>query len=263
METFAEYILKEKDLIEKMEIIYYCSERTGIYFNKSVIFKTEIARMFMKYKGKELKVDKNLVLTASLLCNCKKIECSRDKDEIHAYAKNGANYLRILGFSKKFCRICEGINRYSNLETREKESDILELVDQFGGMLLDRPERKGFDVEDALVLMQYRNLKDYENIYINEFIDFVNETKKIELEDRTGMNPFIKLVQIYNESPDIKEFIKRIEMEYNDKIEEKMLKGERKSSETNPNRALFTKETTKKILDCLYENDKLLNVNEE
>lgn len=264
MESFAEYILKEQDLIGKMEIVYYCAEKTKIYFKKSVVFKTEIARMFLNYIKED--VDKNLILTACLLCSCKKVECSKDKEEIHSFARKGAKYLQQLGFSERFCRICEGLNRYSELNPREKESDILELVDQFGGMLLDRPERKGFDVEDAIVLIQHRNLKDYENKYIDQFIDFVNEIKKIDLEERTGINPFNKLVEIHNESTDIKEFIKRMEIEYNSKIEQK-IPSERnildKLSEFNPNRSLFTKETTKKILDCVYETDKALNVSGE
>ena len=39
------------------------------------------------------------------------------------------------------CKICEEQNRYSGSTPREKESDILELVDNFGGMLMHRPER--------------------------------------------------------------------------------------------------------------------------
>ena len=37
---------------------------------------------------------------------------------------------------------------------------LLELVDQFGGMLLDRPERIGFQPDEALVLLEHRNLKE-------------------------------------------------------------------------------------------------------
>ena len=72
MDDFAEYILNEEDLISKMEIIYFLAPKLGINFDKSTIFKTEIARMFLKYTN--AKVDNNLVLTACLLCNCKKID---------------------------------------------------------------------------------------------------------------------------------------------------------------------------------------------
>ena len=63
----------------------------------------------------------------------------------------------------------------------EKESDILELVDQFGGMLLHRPERMGFAVDEALCLLEYRNLKDKDNRYLEQFKEFVTEMEEIKI----------------------------------------------------------------------------------
>ena len=83
------------------------------------------------------------MITASLLCNCKKVDNFTDMEKVKTYAKEGAEYLQTLGFDKKFCRVCEQINRYSGLVPREPEADVLEIIDQFGGMLLDRPERVG------------------------------------------------------------------------------------------------------------------------
>ena len=40
METFADYILGEKDYAKKLEIAYYLQKRTGIFFDNSVILKT-------------------------------------------------------------------------------------------------------------------------------------------------------------------------------------------------------------------------------
>ena len=80
---------------------------------------------------------------------------------------------------KRFCKICEEVNRYSGSEPREKESDILELVDQFGGMLLDRPERIAFKVDEALVLLEYRNLKDKYNYYLEHFKEFIIEMQEV------------------------------------------------------------------------------------
>ena len=113
MDEFADYILSEEDLISKIEIIYFLAPKLKINFDKSVIFKTEIARMFLKYTdvGKEL--DENLVLTACLLCNCKKIDGPQSLESLHSYAKNGAEFLSTLGFDKRFCKICEEVNRYS------------------------------------------------------------------------------------------------------------------------------------------------------
>ena len=177
METFADYILSEKDYIKNMEIVYYLKKRTNIFFDNSVIFKTELARMFIE--DMYIDVDKNLVLTASLLCACKKPEDSKDLSRIKSYAKDSANYLSTLGFDARFCKICEETNRYSGSEPREKESDILELVDNFGGMLLNRPERRGFPVDEALVLLEFRNMKGKDNIYLEKFKEFVSVTEGI------------------------------------------------------------------------------------
>ncbi|MCI9015593.1 MAG: hypothetical protein HFJ53_00240 [Clostridia bacterium] len=172
METFAEYILSEKDYIKKMEIVYYLKKRNNIFFDNSVIFKTELARMFID--DMNLEVDKNTIITACLLFSCKKEENTNDIEKIRNYAKEGAKYLATLGFDERFCRICEQVNRYSKSTPREPEADILELVDNFGGMLLNRPERKGFPVDEALVLLEYRNLKNKDNKYLERFKEFVH-----------------------------------------------------------------------------------------
>ena len=177
METFADYILSEKDWIKKMEIMHYLKQKTGIFFDKSVVFKTYLAKTFLENTNIDL--DKNLILTACLLCNCKKSNSPQDMEKIKSYAKDGSEYLAELGFSDRFCKICEEVNRYSGSEPREKESDVLELVDNFGGMLLDRPERIAFKVDEALVLLEYRNLKDKNNIYLEQFKQFVNEMQEV------------------------------------------------------------------------------------
>ena len=171
METFADYILNEKDYIKKLEIAYYLQKRTGIFFDNSVIFKAELARLFME--NIDLGVDKNLVITACLLYGCKKKKDATDIDSIRSYAKDGANYLSTLGFDKKFCKICEEVNRYSGSQPRELESDILELVDNFGGLVLDRPERRGFPIDEALVLTEHRNLKGFNNKFMEQFKEFI------------------------------------------------------------------------------------------
>ena len=217
MDTFANYILDEKDIASKMEITYYLAKKTKIFFDKSVIFKTEIARMFVDYM--KVDVDKNLILTACLLCNCKKIDNAQDIEKIHSYAKEGADYLLTLGFDKRFCKICEEINRYSNSNPRERESDVLELVDQFGGMLLDRPERIGFQPDEAMVLLEHRNLKDQYNRFLHTFGEFVQMMEKVELNELTSMKALRRLVKIHNESEDVKTFIKKVCYEYQPKVD--------------------------------------------
>lgn len=171
METFADYILSEKDFIKKLQIMYYLQKRIDIFFDNSVILKAEVARMFIETMN--LDVDENLVLTACLLYACKKSKLALDLDKIKRYAVDGAEYLATLGFSERFCKICREVNRYLGNEDREKESDILELVDNFGGLVLDRPERKGYPIEAAMNLIENRNLKGKNNIYLEEFKEFV------------------------------------------------------------------------------------------
>ena len=179
METFADYILNEKNPGSKMEITYYLAKKENIFFEKSVIFKTEIMRLFLNTVN--LEVDNNLLITASLLASCKKMEVANDIEKIKSFAQEGANYLYSIGFEQKFCDICAGINRYKKQKNRAKESDILELVDQFGAMLLDRPERAGFRPEDALIQLERANLKDVNNIYLDKFHEFVNMMLEVEV----------------------------------------------------------------------------------
>ena len=262
MNTFADYILEEEDLASKMEISYYLSKKTKVFFDKSVVFKTEIVRMFLNYS--KIEVDKNFVLTASLLCNCKKVDNAQDIEKIHSYAKEGADYLRGMGFGKRFCKICEEINRYSNSNPRERESDILELVDQFGGMLLDRPERIGFKPDEALVLLEHRNLKDEYNRYLEAFIQFVNFLENIQMNDVVNMTALRRLVKIYNDTEELTKFIKKVVYDYEPKIDELMkeksdeIADEIFGEKRKTSRALFSEETTKKILSHMGDNTALV-----
>ena len=84
MDEFANYILNEEDLITKEEILYFLAPKLGINFDKSTVFKTEIARMFLKYTN--VKLDHNLILTACLLCNCKKVDDAQKLGKVKTYA---------------------------------------------------------------------------------------------------------------------------------------------------------------------------------
>ena len=186
METFASYILDEnKSIEEKMEIMCYLEKKLRndpdkrIFFDKSIIFKTALTKIFIETMN--IDVDENLVLTAMLLCNCKKGSEPQNIGIVRTYAKTGAEYLERLGFDKRFCKICEELNRYSGSNPREKEGDILELIDQFGGMLLDREDRRGYAPLDALIQLERANLKDVENRYKAEFRKFVEKMEEINI----------------------------------------------------------------------------------
>ena len=229
-ETFASYILNEEDWVRKMEIMYYLEKKGNVFFDKSVILKTELAKLFvdiMDIKG----VDKNIVITACLLCNCRKPSNFTDINKVKSYAKDGAEYLQKLGFSKRFCKICEEVNRYSNSEPREKESDILELVDNFGGMLLDRFDRISFKPDEALLLLEYRNLKNKKNIYLEEFEKFIEEIQRVHIGlnrsieylsrlINTSRTTRIALVNAYNSEIDIKKALEDMKNKPAEVIEE-------------------------------------------
>jgi len=244
--------MQGRDLAEKMEILYYLAKKENIFFDKSVIFKTEIARMFIEYM--KIDVDKELVLTACLLCNCKKVDNAQSLEKIRSYATEGAEYLSELGFSNKFCKICQEVNRYSKSEPREKESDILELVDQFGAMLLDRPERKGFETDEALVLIEHRNLKDVDNRYMDTFKEFIEFIDKINVTESTTMTALKRLTKIFYETEDLITFIRDVTQEYSIKVDRLVEKKnhdkliEMMEKNENPNRSLFSIDTVNKLV---------------
>lgn len=184
-ETFAEYFLDEKDWENKLNIMYYLKKRTGVFFDSSVVFKTLITKLFLDYLkvyNKNIEVDENTVISARLLCDIKKVKNSTDLDDIKNYAKESAKYLENVGFSKEFCKICEGVNRYTYDKDRKIESDILEMSDQFGGMCLNRPERIGMESDEALTLIKYRNLKGKVNKVMKPFTEFINYLEKFSLD---------------------------------------------------------------------------------
>ena len=274
MEDFATYILEEENLSQKMLITYYLSKKTGIFFDKSIVLKTEIAKMFIEYM--QINVDKNLVLTAMLLCNCKKIENAQKIGKLETYAKEGAEYLSTLGFSKRFCKICEEVNRYSESSPRERESDILEVVDQFTGLILNRVEREAFTTEEALVVLKERNLKYTDNRYIEMFIEFIKELENVTIKETIDVPIIKKLVHLHNKEANVKTFIATLANNYSERInkalEENIKKNAKKvlrkekneesniktdfekmkelaETTKNKSRALFSDDTTQKVLN--------------
>lgn len=228
MENFATYILNEENCIQKMIIAYYMSQKTHIFFDKSIVLRTEIARMFMNYAS--IDVDKNLVLTAILLCNCKKVDNAQKIGKLETYAKEGAEYLSTLGFNKRFCKICEELNRYSGSEPREKESDVLELVDQFTGLILKRAEREAFTPEEALVILKERNLKHVHNRYLEDFIVFVKDMENVFIRDTIEVPVIRKLVFLQNKEATVKSYIAALGNKYSDEIDKLMNDYMKKSS---------------------------------
>lgn len=45
--------------------------------------------------------------------------------------------------------------------------------------MIDREERRGFPLDEAIVLLEHRNLKDNNNIYLNQFKEFISKEMEI------------------------------------------------------------------------------------
>ena len=263
MDNFADYMLNEEDLGQKMVIAYYLSKKTGIFFDKSVVLKAEIARIFMEYM--DIDIDRNLVLTAILLCNCKKLDNAQRIGKLETFAKDGAEYLQTLGFSKRFCKICEEVNRYNGNENREPESDILEVVDQFVGLILNRVEREAFTTEEAIIVLKERNLKNIDNKYIDLFIQFIEEMEKVYIREIVDVPVIKKLVSLHNKEANVKTYIAILTNKYSKKIDNILIKKGKMDAkelfeedntvteyeliEKKNNRALFSKEIANKVMN--------------
>jgi len=181
--NFAQYILNERRLTDKMEILLHFKKMSDCFFDNSVIFKTEICNLFLAHCN--LDVDPNVVLTACLMYGCKKSTISFDINKVKTYAEEGSKYLKELGFDEKFCKMCLEVNRYKPTKNREKEGDILELIDNFG-MLLYREDRRIFSPIECLFILEHTNLQGKENAYLKEFKNFVldmEEMQTVQLEN--------------------------------------------------------------------------------
>ena len=62
-----------------------------------------------------------------------------------------------------------------------KESDILELADQFGGLIMHRSDRLAYTVPEALEILVSKNMKDSDNKYLATFQEFVDIMEDIEV----------------------------------------------------------------------------------
>lgn len=261
-ETFATYILKEKNDIQKMIITYYLAQKEEIFFDKSVVLKAEIVSIFIRYM--KIKVDLNQVVTAMLLCNCKKVDNMQKMRKIETYAQEGARYLKQLGFDDRFCKICSELNRYNGNENREKESDILEVVDQFTALILNRVERAAFSPIEATIILKERNLKNANNRYLDKFCEFVKRMEDVYIKEVIDVPILKKLVSIHNREANAKTLIailgnKYIPMfnkalkqslEHKEEYKEEVTLEEQelKASIQFENKPLFTKEVAERIM---------------
>ncbi len=182
MKEIGKYILAEKDLSRKVELVYYLKNKKELFFDNSVLLKLRLAELFIDSMC--LDVDKNLMLTVCLVYSLNKIDTIAEKERIKKKKVQDYMFLRSLGFEKRFCKICMEYNRTNQPQSyiREKEGDILELIENFGGMLLHRQERLAYSVSEAMDLLENKNLYGKNNRYLEDFklfIDVMQASSKI------------------------------------------------------------------------------------
>ncbi len=172
--SVAKYLFIQKDLTKKIELVYYLKKKQDIFFDNSVILKTELARMFIDSMC--LNVDRNTVLTACLVYSLKKKNVKKNVNEIKEEKNRNKDFIMKLGFNRSFTKICSEYNRVDESKNykRTPEGDILELVDNFGGMLLHRENRLAFTPKEAIELLESKNLKGKENRFLEEFKFFID-----------------------------------------------------------------------------------------
>lgn len=186
-DTFADYILNEENLEIKMDIIYRLKKllkdrkNITIYFGNSDIFKAEIARMFLKYTDAGKEIDNNLVLTACLLCNCKKPDNIEEIEENENYEEKNADFLFNLGFNKRFCKICKEIKRDNENTQREPEANILELVNDFGNIVFCKSKNQPKTPNQALSEMETSIFAYEQNQYFEDFRNFINTMQEVNI----------------------------------------------------------------------------------
>ena len=150
----------------------------SLFFDNSVLLKMKLADMFID--SLSINVDRNLVLTACLVYGLNKLDTIGEKERIKRKKREDYLFLNSLGFNERFCKICTEYNRVNETKKyqREEEGDILELVENFGGMLLHREERLAYSVSDALDLLQNKNLAGKNNKFLEDFKLFVDVMQK-------------------------------------------------------------------------------------
>lgn len=190
---FAKKILEEKDLFEKVKIILHYQKATiHVFFDTTSIMKAELARLFME-KMKIREVEQNIVITACLVYAFKRTNSPMEIERIKTEKEKDKAFLQELGFDERFCKICSEYNRYNQPENyvREKEGDILELIDKMVGLLMHREDRPAFPVNEALEVLETKILADAENQYEESFKKFIISLEKIEVLRFIGIVTFL------------------------------------------------------------------------
>ena len=108
------------------------------------------------------------------------------------------------------------------MNNRKKESDILEVVDQFTSLILTRAERDAFSNESALIILKERNLKDVPNRYLVDFILFIKAMENVHIRDNVDVPVIRKLAYLTEREKNIKSLIAKLGNRYSKEIDRLM-----------------------------------------
>lgn len=180
---FAKMILEEKNFSKKLDLAAYLAKKDRNFFDTSVIYKAEITKLFVN-KMNLPEIDENEVVTAGIMYTCKRIDSAQEIERIKNEKSKDFDYLKSLGFEDRFCKICVEHTRYNQPEgnyEREPEGDILELVENYVGLTMHREDRMAFPIDEALDLIENKNLQGKYNRYLEQFKEFVRIMEEIRI----------------------------------------------------------------------------------
>ena len=113
---------------------------------------------------------------------------------------------------------------------------------------MDRPERVGFAPDEALVLLEHRNLKSQYNRYLEIFRKFVEDMDNVDVQGIVNSTVFARLQKLVRESKDVPDFVRKLAVSYSANVDEKI--NEFTENKRNlENVAMFSSETEAKILN--------------
>lgn len=209
---FAQSILEEKELIKKVEIILrYQKSTIDVFFDTTSILKAELTRLLIEKMNIE-DVDKNKVITASLVYAFKRTNSPMEIERIKKEREQDKIFLKSLGFDEKFCKMCSEYNRYTEPASyeREKEGDIIELMDKFVGLIMHREDRPAYSINDAIEILDRKILDGVDNRYENKLIQLIGWLEGIEVTRGVGVMTYFASSVNKNQRHDISSMIETI-----------------------------------------------------
>lgn len=178
--NIADALLKEEDLIRKFEIMFYLQKKESIFFNTTSMIKAELMRMFLE-EQKIPNIDISEMLTMSLIYTVKRIDSPQERQRMKDNKQENMEYIQSLGFSDEFAKNATYYKEGDVPDAeRTVEEKILDIFDQFAGLISHREERIAYDIPQALDVLEKTNMASTSNEYLPIFIKYIQEVDESE-----------------------------------------------------------------------------------